>query len=101
MAPSELAKAEKPFSPPPSSEDGYPWALQVWRGRERVWRWERVGMVPLNRRPVDLQKHAKTLKLRAAVRYVWVRHWTPGRRDDLPGWRACIDSTKTVGPVRP
>ena len=98
LAPSTLfATAEVPLS----SEDGYPWALQRWDPGHRVWNWASVGMVPLRRKPVDLRQHARELRIRAACRYVWVRHWTPDREAGSHGWRACIDVSKTIGPVRP
>lgn len=87
---------------PSSSDDGYPWALQSWDRRRRMWRWRAVGLVPLRRQSGDLRTHAKALRLRAAVRYVWVRHWTPGQDcAGARGWRGCIDTQKTVGPLRP
>jgi hypothetical protein len=98
LAPSSLfASAELPLS----SEDGYPWALQRWDSRARAWLWASVGMVPLRRRPSDLRQHARVLKIRVACRYVWVRHWSPDRDDTTRGWRACLDTKKTIGPVRP
>lgn len=99
MAPSALFGATP--VPPRSSEDGYPWALQRWDGRQRLWRFAAVGMVPLRRKPVDLCQHARVLRIRAPARYVWVRHWTPDRSNGTTGWRACLDLAKTIGPVQP
>lgn len=86
---------------PLSAEDGYPWALQRWDRRTRLWQFSSVGMVPLRRRPVDLRQHARVLKIRTAARYVWVRHWSPDRGNGTRGWRACLDVAKTIGPVHP
>ena len=86
---------------PLSSVEGYPWALQRWDSRGRVWDWASVGMVPLRRKPIDLRQHATELRIRVACRYVWVRHWSPDRINGTLGWRACIDASKTIGPVRP
>ena len=98
LAPSSLLPGQEE---PLSSEDGYPWALQRWDGRGRLWCWASVGMVPLRRKPIDLQQHARELRIRVACRYVWVRHWSPDRDSANLGWRACIDTRKTIGPVRP
>jgi hypothetical protein len=98
LAPSALAAG---MGVPLSAEDGYPWALQSWDRRAGNWRWSSLGLVPLKREPADLRRHARRLELRVACRYVWIRHWTPERRGDSRGWLACIDTRKTVGPVRP
>ena len=86
---------------PSSSEDGLPWALQRWDTRARAWAFASVGMVPLRRKPIDLAKHARVLRIRSACRYVWVRHWSPERMNGCLGWRACLDTAKTIGPVKP
>jgi len=98
MAPSALLQSE---AVPRSSEDGYPWALQRWDRRQRVWDFASIGMVPLRRKVMDLRQHARLLRIRAPCRYVWVRHWTPDRLRGKVGWRACLDTRKTIGPVRP
>lgn len=96
LAPSTLLEVED-F--PDSADDGYPWALQQWDAVTKTWEWIVVGVVPLHRSEADLERDARQLSVHEAARYVWVRHWSPDRDADGKGWRACIDTRKTIGPI--